>query len=73
MAGRFGTRFGAGELAFRAGLLHGVGKYSDEFQAYLCRCEEAKRTGRAAPQKGVDHKSAGARRAHEDRRGEVVT
>jgi CRISPR-associated endonuclease Cas3-HD len=69
MASAFASRFGAGELAYRAGLLHDVGKFSDEFQIYLQRCEQARCTDGPAPRKGVGHKSAGARMAREDRPG----
>ena len=68
-AARFAEPFGASALAHRAGLLHDVGKYSDEFQAYLRECDRARRAGSAPPRKGIDHKSAGARLAREDRRG----
>jgi CRISPR-associated endonuclease/helicase Cas3 len=67
-AERFAEPFGAGALAHRAGLLHDIGKYSDEFQQYLQRCERARQSGGPPPKKGIDHKSAGARLAAEDRR-----
>lgn len=69
VAGRFAEPLGAGPLGYRAGLLHDIGKYSDEFQHYLLRCEQAQQMGSLPPRKGVDHKSAGARLAREDRRG----
>jgi CRISPR-associated endonuclease/helicase Cas3 len=48
-AAEHGKRFGAGELAHAAGLLHDLGKYSEAFQARL--------RGSAAM---VDHSTAGA-------------
>jgi CRISPR-associated endonuclease/helicase Cas3 len=48
-AAEHGERFGAGELAHAAGLLHDLGKYSEAFQARL--------RGRPG---GVDHSTAGA-------------
>jgi CRISPR-associated endonuclease/helicase Cas3 len=47
----FAAKFGAGELAYYAGLWHDVGKFSTEFQAYL-----AQQGGR----RSADHKTAGA-------------
>jgi CRISPR-associated endonuclease/helicase Cas3 len=60
LAETFAAVFGAGEWGKWAGLLHDIGKYSDEFQDYLVACEEAKRNRKRPPRKGVDHKSAGA-------------
>lgn len=58
-AGHFGLP-DAANLAFWAGLLHDLGKYSQEFQDYLKAAYKAERF-RAAPPKGkVDHSSAGA-------------
>src|SRR5262249_60589270 len=54
LAAKRGTKFGAGELARVAGLLHDVGKYSNRFQRKLMG--EALR---------VDHSTAGARIAAE--------
>lgn len=62
LAREFAEPFGAGDLAYAAGLLHDVGKYSDEFQKYLKRCDEARQNGkkgRVFPG-GGDHKEAGA-------------
>jgi CRISPR-associated endonuclease/helicase Cas3/CRISPR-associated endonuclease Cas3-HD len=51
-ASEFGSDFNASEFAFAGGLLHDIGKYSDEFQR---RLEGAKIR--------VDHSTAGAREA----------
>jgi CRISPR-associated endonuclease/helicase Cas3 len=48
-AAKHGERFGAGELAHVAGLLHDLGKYSDAFQSRLRN-----------PKASVDHSTAGA-------------
>lgn len=53
-AREFGELFGAGEIAYWAGLWHDIGKMSPEFQEYLSRCEEGK------PTRSTDHKAAGA-------------
>ena len=50
LAGRFGAKFEAGQLARLAGILHDLGKYSEAFQAYI--------TGRG---QGVTHSTAGAK------------
>lgn len=55
LAREFGEAFGAGELAEQAGLYHDVGKYSEEFQAYI----RGKFAGR------VDHSTAGAQLLYE--------
>ncbi len=49
-AGLFAEGFGAGKAAYLAGLLHDLGKYSPQFQAYI--------RGKGP---GVDHSTAGAR------------
>lgn len=52
----FAAPFGAGELAYWAGMWHDLGKFHPDFQDYLRRCEvnpQAKGTG-------PDHKRAGA-------------
>jgi CRISPR-associated endonuclease/helicase Cas3 len=60
-AAEFGARFGAGELAHRAGLLHDIGKYSDEFQDYLDKCHRASLGLEPKPRPGAaPHKAAGA-------------
>jgi CRISPR-associated endonuclease/helicase Cas3 len=53
--------FGAGDLAYWAGLLHDLGKYSCDFQRYLRECERAARTGATPPRPGsAPHKQVGA-------------
>lgn len=62
LAREFAQPFGAGDLAYAAGLLHDAGKYSDQFQDYLQRCWQAKQAGhqgKVTPG-GGDHKRAGA-------------
>lgn len=55
MARGFADRFGAGDLAYWAGIWHDLGKFHPEFQQYLLDCERPTPTGR----KGPDHKRAG--------------
>jgi CRISPR-associated endonuclease/helicase Cas3 len=43
MARAFAERFGAGELAYYAGLWHDMGKFHPQFQAYLQACAQGKR------------------------------
>ena len=52
MSRDFSARFGAGELGYAAGILHDIGKYSDEFQSKL----DGKNIR-------VDHSTAGAKEA----------
>ncbi len=60
-ASRYASKFGAGDLARWAGLLHDAGKFSSAFQDYLWRAHVADRDGSAKPEKGtVDHSSTGA-------------
>lgn len=49
-------KFGAGELAYWAGIWHDIGKFHPDFQRYLLDCE----TARGAKRRGPDHKRAGA-------------
>ncbi|MCS6805827.1 MAG: CRISPR-associated helicase Cas3' [Acidobacteriota bacterium] len=51
LAQKFGEKFGAGELAYWAGLWHDLGKFHPDFQAYI-----AHPTGKRGP----DHSTAGA-------------
>lgn len=56
LAEKFGSKFGAGELAKWIGLWHDLGKANPEFQSYLHRCvNEPEKLHR-----GPDHKGAGA-------------
>jgi CRISPR-associated endonuclease/helicase Cas3 len=43
MARAFAERFGAGELAYYAGLWHDMGKFHPQFQAYLQACAQGTR------------------------------
>lgn len=52
----YADKFGAGELAYWAGIWHDVGKFHPAFQQYLLDCEAAPKTKRRGP----DHKRAGA-------------
>ncbi len=59
-AREFAASFGAGDVAYLAGLLHDVGKFSSTFQAYLRACHEAKMRNLPGPHRGPDHSSAGS-------------
>ncbi len=61
LAREFADPLGAADEGFLAGLWHDLGKFSDDFQRYLRRCEEAPGTRPGS----VDHKAAGARLAVE--------
>lgn len=66
LAAGFASAFGAQELARWAAWLHDVGKYSDDFQQYLRRCDAAKHGGGRPPEPGsAEHKVAGTRLALE--------
>ncbi len=54
-AREFAEVFGAGELAYLAGLWHDLGKFNPEFQKYLVACHDASRNGKEAPTKKVPH------------------
>lgn len=54
LAGKFAAEFGSAKLGYAAGLLHDVGKCTDDWQAYLLDREASRPTGR------VDHKTVGA-------------
>jgi CRISPR-associated endonuclease/helicase Cas3 len=61
------AKFGAGELAYLAGLWHDLGKFNPEFQEYLICCERADRTGDEPPARSVPHAIYGAMFAGERR------
>jgi CRISPR-associated endonuclease/helicase Cas3 len=63
LAAEFATPFGAGDLAYRLGLWHDVGKFNPAFQQYLLDAESEPRRKRRGP----DHKAAGARIATEQK------
>ena len=54
------AKFGAEDAGRVLGWLHDFGKLKPDFQNYLNQCHASKIAGRSAPQKGVDHKTAGA-------------
>jgi CRISPR-associated endonuclease/helicase Cas3 len=61
LARGFGEKLGLADLAYWTGLLHDLGKYSPEFQAYLRQCHDAAHGLRPPPQPGsAPHKQAGA-------------
>lgn len=51
LAGRFASKFGKEDWGFCCGMLHDIGKYSNEFQKRICGKSNAR----------VDHSTAGAR------------
>lgn len=59
-ARRFAESFGGGALAYWLGLIHDIGKYSDEFQGYLYECHRAQLAGEVSGGRGPDHSSTGA-------------
>jgi len=59
-AREFAVPFGVGNVAYLAGLLHDVGKFSSTFQDYLRACHEAKMCNLPGPHRGPDHSSAGS-------------
>ncbi len=65
LAKRLAEKFGAGELAYYAGLWHDLGKYNPEFQRYLQRCHEAAIANTSAPREKVPHAIYGAKLAAE--------
>lgn len=65
LARQFAEKFGAGELAYYAGLWHDLGKYNPEFQKYLKDCHRASITGAAEPKSRVPHAIYGAKLAAE--------
>lgn len=62
-ARRFGDKFGAGDLAERAGWLHDAGKANPDFQRYLIACHSQPES----KQKGPPHSILGALEAHRQR------
>ena len=61
-ARQFAEPFGAGDWAYLAGLWHDLGKYSDEFQAYLLRENGFEAHIENIPGR-IDHSTAGAKYA----------
>lgn len=58
-AREFAEPFGAGDLAYWAGLLHDLGKFNPDFQTYLKAAEKARKENLVGPTRGPDHSSAG--------------
>src|SRR5712691_2860306 len=56
IAAGFAAKFGAGDLAYWAGLWHDIGKVHPNFQKYLHDCE----ANPGQHRRGPDHKRAGA-------------
>lgn len=59
-AAGFAAAFGGGPLALAAGMLHDIGKWSEEYQLYIRRARED-----GEGRKGPDHSTAGAQVASE--------
>lgn len=55
-AGRFAEEFGCGEAGYLCGLMHDIGKYSEDFQRRIHDPEHVKK---------VDHSTAGAKALHD--------
>lgn len=62
MAAKFASVFDASEIAYKAGLLHDVGKYSDEFQEHIINSDN----------RLVDHSTAGAMVAAKKKEWEIA-
>lgn len=60
LAQQFAIPFGGGAIAHWLGLVHDIGKCSDEFQQYLLQCHDEQMAGEARRRNGPDHSSAGA-------------
>ncbi|MBN3039564.1 MAG: CRISPR-associated helicase Cas3' [Candidatus Omnitrophica bacterium] len=58
LAKRFAEPFGAGDMAYAAGLLHDIGKYSNAFQEMLAETNSDETSSEI--HRGPDHSSAGA-------------
>ncbi|MGQ9580830.1 MAG: CRISPR-associated endonuclease Cas3'' [Armatimonadota bacterium] len=63
LAETFASSFYAGKLGRLLGILHDLGKASNEFQDYLRQCHKALSEGRSRQSYGPDHKLVGARKA----------
>jgi len=60
LAEEFARPLGLAAAGRVLGLLHDLGKYSPEFQAYLRACHQAALEGKPVPRGRLDHKGAGA-------------
>lgn len=60
MAEAFCAKFGAGPVGHVLGLLHDLGKYNPDFQAYLQACWAAQQQGKRPPVKSAPHAVYGA-------------
>jgi len=60
LAAGFAGLFASREIGYNLGMLHDIGKVSDEFQSYLKKCHIASQQGDKPPVGKHDHKLAGA-------------
>ena len=71
-AQEFGARFDAGYLGYLVGLMHDLGKGSNEFQQYLRESHRRKLACEPPLVKTIDHKLAGVRLALKLKRGRLA-
>ncbi len=59
-ASGFSQKIGAGKIAYYVGLWHDLGKYNPGFQAFLQKCDQAKKANQKSPSTKVPHAIYGA-------------